>query len=359
MKFIRNATINNTRHCVKCSKSNSISTCDGCHLTFCERHAITHRQELTDQLENIIQDHNLLRQDIEQTSNEYLYSRKIDKWEQESIRKIRTAAENVRIELKQIFDKTKIRLTRISRAIAFDLKSSCKTDDYLENDLKQWIKQLNDLRLEFQSSYSLELIEDQQSPIYLIKTINKKFSTIHKNTNHIVPHSTANERFLKAIYPASIASGGLIAKHMGPDLDYGYIIGKQHYSQGSHIIRFQIIQNALPYRIFFGCISSDGISSTMNYDSSFVVGWFGHNEIYQHGIWNNNINIYGYDSNKIQTNDILYMIFDCDKKQIGLYHERLNKTHKLSVNIDKAPFPWQLLIILTHENDSVKILNQK
>jgi hypothetical protein len=341
-------------HCVICGKSGGILICNGCQLTFCSKHVVKHRQELTYQLEDIMQNHDLLREDIEQSSNGYFHLRKIDKWEKESIKKIQLAAETARVDLKEIIDKSKRRLTRISHDIVVDLNSSWKTDDFSENDLLRWKKQLNDLRLEIKSLYSIQFIEDQQYPIYPITITNNTFQN-HLNINKQLKLNS-QEYFFKATNPASIENDGLIVKHIGSDSHYAHILGKMLYSQGRHTIQFRIIQSAVPYTIFFGCISSEIIQSSINYKSSFAVGWFGYNEIYQHGIWNNNLNIHGYDSNEIQTDDILHLTFDCDQKQIELFHKRMNKTYKLPVNINKAPLPWQLLVVLVQKDDCVKIL---
>ncbi|CAF0766153.1 unnamed protein product [Adineta ricciae] len=344
------------RRCETCGKSNSTYTCDGCQSIFCQKHLLQHRQDLAYQFEDVMHNHELLGQDIEGSSNEYNYLRRISKWEQNAIQKVRSTAERAREEVRQILAKTKKRFMRISRAIALDLKASYKADDFQENDLKRWMTQLNDLRREIQSSDCLQLIEDQQSSISLIKIIHRKLPDLI-NHDHKAPHSNpAKERFLKAAYPASVHNDGLIAKHIGDEMDYGHVIGTQFYSRGCHTIRLKILRSTTPYNIFFGCISSERIPSIMNYNSSFAVGWFGHNEIYQHGIWNNNARIHHYNSDDMQTNDIVCLTFDCDKKNIALFHERTNKTYKLAVNTDKAPFPWQLLVVLVNEGDSVKIL---
>ncbi|CAF1012461.1 unnamed protein product [Rotaria sp. Silwood1] len=349
------------KHCAKCGKTGGLLVCQGCQLTFCSRHAAQHRQELTYQLENIMQEHSILQQNIERSSNEYLYLQKIDKWEKESIRKIRIAAEMARTDLRQLIDKPKRQLTRISRDLAYDFKSSMKTDDFSENDLIRWIKKLNDLRLEIKSSYSIELIEDQRFPIYPITVTHNKFPNMYRNNPNIKNSFNANseELFFKTTGPASIENSGIIVKHNGPDLDYGHVLCKQFYSQGRHTIRFKIVQCTLPYIIFFGCISSEVIQQVLNYNSSSVVGWFGYNEIYEHGIWNNNLAIHGYDSNQFQKNDIVNLTFDCDQQEIELFHERINKSYKLQVDIDKAPLPWQILIVLVHEDDCVRILPKR
>ena len=345
------------RECVICGKSSGgVLMCDGCQLTFCARHVVKHRQELDYKLENIIQDHDLLRQDIIESLDEYYHLRKIDIWEKASIKKIKIAAETARVDLREILAKSKRRLIKHTREIAFDLNLSRKTDDFSEKDLTKWMKQLNELRLEVKSLSSLELIEDQQSPIYLITTSNNKS---RPTPNKTVPIAEEYECFSKATYSASIENGGMMVKHIGPDLNYAHILGKKLYSQGRHTIRFQILQATLPYIIFLGCISSLRNQKLINYNSQYVVGWFGYNEVYQHGTWNNNSTIHGYESNEIEINDILHLTFDCEQKQIELYNERMNKTHKLSVNTDRAPFPWQILVVLVHEDDCVKILPKR
>jgi hypothetical protein len=348
---------NNTgkRHCATCGKGGGVLICHGCQSAYCARHVVKHRQELGNKLENLMQDHDLLQQDIGHISDEYFYLQKIDKWERESIKKIQIAAETARVDLRRKFDKSTRRLTKISRDIASDLHSSRKTDDFSEKDLTRWMQQLNDLRSDIKSSYSLHLIEDQQSPISLVTIASNYSRDTHKNQLKLNP----DECFSQVTHSASIENNGMTVKHTGRDLDHAHILGKKFYSQGRHTTRFNISQSASPYIIFFGCISSERKQKLINYTSSFVVGWFGYNEIYQHGIWNNNLTMHGYDSSEIETNDILHLTFDCDQKQIELYHERLNKTHKLVVNIEKAPFPWQILVVLVHEDDCVKILPKR
>jgi hypothetical protein len=248
-------------------------------------------------------------------------------------------------------------LKKISQSINFDLNASWKADDFSENDLKKWMKQLNELRGEIKAAYSIQLIENQQAPIYPILV------TDHPFRNQLNNNKTSNliqqECFIKATNSASIENNGLIVKHLGPNSDYAHILGKRLYSKGRHTTRFKIQQSTLPYSIFFGCISSEIPQKSINYNSSAVVGWFGYNEIYQHGIWNNNSTLHGYDSNEIETDDIIQLTFDCDQRCIELFHERLNKTYRLAVNIEKAPFPWQILVVLLHADDCVKILPKK
>ena len=345
------------RYCHICRRSGGISTCHGCRLTFCAKHVHKHREELASQLEDLMQTHALLRQDIDQSSNEYFYLRKIDHWESESIKRIQKTAEITRADLRQVFDRSKRRLTRVAKDLAVNLNSSWKTDDFAEKELLRWTKQLNELRMEIKSAYSVQLTQDQRYPIYPItlnNTTHQKQSIGDRSFN-----ATPHECFAKTTSSATIESNGLIVKHIGPDSSFAHILGKQLYSQGYHTIRFKILESASPYTMFFGCISSAMPHTNISYNSSVVVGWFGYNEVYQHGVWSNSSSLHGYESNDIQADDILHLVFDCDHRRIELVHPRINRTYRLAVDIDKAPFPWQFLVVLAHQDDCVRILSEK
>jgi hypothetical protein len=350
------------RSCVICRQTGGILICSGCQLTFCAKHVVKHREELTYRLESIIDNHHLLRQDIEEPLNEEIHLRKIDQWEKDSIKKIRKAAETARAELRQIIDQSKRRLKKIARDIAFDLNAAWKSDDFAEHDLTKWTKQLNELQADMKSAYGFQWSDDHQRPIYPItfmytKNQFRNNKNDHRQSTSRASNSVPYECFIKTSQSASIENNGSVAKHVGPSSDYAHVIGKQLYSKGIHTIRFKILQSSPPYTIFFGCISSETPLDSIYYKSSYVVGWFGYNEVYHHGVWSNNLKSHGYESNEIRNNDILHLIFDCDHKQIDLFHARINKTYRLPVNIEKAPFPWQFLVVLTNEDDSVKLLS--
>lgn len=348
----------NKDHCIICGRSNGILSCHGCRLTYCGKHVLKHRQELGEQLQNIMYDHELLRDDIEETANKYFYYQKIDKWEKETIKKVQLSAQSARDDLRQILEKSRRRFLRNSHEITSQLKSSWKADDFAENDISKWAKQLNEFRGEIKSLYSIQFIEDQRHPIYPITFINNS-SQFHSNNQRTLDLQN-QELFSKTTSnTVSIENNGFIVKHVGAESDYVHILGKQLYSQGRHTHRFKILHASHPYTIFFGCISAEIPSNSINYKSPYAVGWFGYNEIYQHGSWNNSSNIHGYDSNQIETGDILQLTFDCDRRSIELVHERLNRTNRLPVNIEKAPLPWQILVVLVHEDDSLKILPKR
>jgi hypothetical protein len=356
------AKLSGKKQCAMCPKSGGIMTCDGCQQAFCGKHSVEHRQQLTNQLDGIMQEHDLIQNELHQSSKHNSLSKKIDKWEKESITKIQFAAETARADLKRLLDTPKESISKACHDIAVNLRSSRENDDFSENDLTRWMDQLKELNLEIHSPSSFKLIEDKKSVIYLI-TIQNSNSTNkkHVGSRELFPSSrspmlSTHERFSQVFGPAILEKEGLLAKYIGSTGAYAHILGEQLYSQGRQGMRFQIQYSTESCDIFFGCISSIANNSIISCTSPFAVGWFGVDEVYQHGVGMSNSKKYGNNSSNIKTNDVLGLTFNCEKQQLELVHERSNNTYTLQVDIDKAPFPWQLLLVLINVNDCVRIL---
>jgi len=67
------ASISGKKQCVKCNKAGGILICDGCQQTFCVKHVNEHRQELANQLDGIMQEHDLLQQSLADHRANILY----------------------------------------------------------------------------------------------------------------------------------------------------------------------------------------------------------------------------------------------------------------------------------------------
>jgi hypothetical protein len=336
--------------------------CDGCQQSFCGKHVIEHRQNLAKQLDVIMQEHDLLQQELGQSSIDNSLLKQINKWEKESITKIQVAAEAARADLVESLDRSKKQLSKACQDIAVNLRTSREADDFSENDLDRWIEQLKELKMEFTSLPSIKLIEDEHGAIPLIAIKSNRFTekTSAKSDKSSIPTYSVGrivqERFSQAFGTVALEDEGFVARRVGRGWEYVSILGEQLYSHGRHMVRFLIKFDKNLHHIYFGCISSLASGKTLDHSSSFAVGWFGCNQIYQHGVRKGNYEKTRYDSSEIRSNDILHLIFDCEKRQIELFHERTNKINILSVNLDSAPFPWQLLIVLTAQDDCVRIL---
>jgi hypothetical protein len=355
------ASASTKKQCVTCKKSGGILTCDGCQQIFCGKHVIQHRQELGVQLDGIMQEHDLLQQEIERISIDHSSLQKIDQWEKESIAKIHLTAEIARKNLQKILDQSKQRFSKICRNTAIDLRSSREADDYSENHLIRWTEQLKTLKLEITSPSLVKIIEDKTSVIHLIKIIGKEGNNNMSVNNKQPSLATSSskkiqEKFLDVLGSVKLENEGYLAKHTGSSSSYAYIRGNLLYSQGHHTHRFKLEKCDLPYDIFFGCMSSQTAFEQDVFRSSSTVGWFGNNQVYEHGRCSSNCKKYKYNTYLIKINDVLRITFDCDNKQIKLFNERLNTLSTLQVDINKTPYPWRLLMVMFHKGDCVRIL---
>ena len=260
----------------------------------------------------------------------------IDAWERESIARIQTTAHNARCDLQRIIDHTEEEFQSKYAGKMIHLRASFQTD----NQLNQWMEQLRQLQAAILSSSSVRL-------------------TRHKRPRMSMMNTIIEERFARVIGDAILHDEGRRAKHTTDDWNYEYLLGERLYYEGRHTIVFQLEQNGTPYNMFFGCISSHTIESRISIGSSFTVGWFGNNQVYQHGLCRDDARVHQYNSNDFAIGDILHLTMDCDRQQIELFHEESTKKHLLQVNIIKAPFPWQLLVVLTDKDDCVRIISRE
>ena len=317
--------------------------------TFCAKCFINHRQKQCHQLTDIIQEYDLLQEKFDQSCNEYDLDKNIDIWEKESIKKIQSAANIARTDLKQAINKSKEQILNAYSPITMNLCSSHEIDDCSDNELSRCTKQSKQFPREIALPSSVNIIESKS---LLINSIVTQDNTKTKN----MLTSIVQDKFSKVIGSATLGDNGFLIKHTNNNWNYEYVLGEQLYSEGQHAVLFQIQQCGTPYHIFFGCISSQANQSRISVDSSFTVGWFGDNVIYQHGTRFNNSNLHDYNSNEIVANDILHLIIDCEQRNIELYHQDTNKKHILQVDINYAPFPWLFLLVLTDKDDCIRIL---
>ncbi|CAF3577147.1 unnamed protein product [Rotaria sp. Silwood1] len=93
--------------CVTCNnKGVDIFKCEGCSEIFCGNHANEHRDMLSDQLDIIVLEHDVLEQTITDHSNHaknhHFLLTQINKWEQDPIIKIQQAVEETRQQIKKL-----------------------------------------------------------------------------------------------------------------------------------------------------------------------------------------------------------------------------------------------------------------
>ena len=60
--------------------------------------------------------------------------------------------------------------------------------------------------------------------------------------------------------------------------------------------------------------------------------------------------------NIVTTGDEIALTVDCDNKQIQLQHHRTKRLAQLSIDLDKCPLPWKIVIRLQSAGDCVRIV---
>ncbi|CAF3170672.1 unnamed protein product [Rotaria sp. Silwood2] len=350
------------KQCLLCNKIGGVLTCAGCGQAFCGKHVIEHRQQLDIELDNLMQEHDLIQQDIGLSIDNDLLLKEIDKWEKESITKIQVTAEKARTDFKQILESSNNRLLKTCRDVASKLLSAREAENFSEIDLKRWTGQLNELKSQIKSLSMIHTVEDKNSAVYLIEI--KQSNTVNtyiKNEELLLTKLSSTsrrieERFAEGNGLATIEDNGLRIKHIDNDHKFIYFRGLKSYTDGCHILKLKFEQSAGAYNAFIGICSSNINLRQIMYHLTVVVGWFNNMEVWQHGRSIKNTKPVESKNDEIKTSDIVQLKIDCENKQIELFHERTNKKHTVIVDLNQAPLPWNILLGLRRKNDCVKIL---
>ena len=93
--------------CATCGvKAGGIFKCEGCGQIFCRKHVIEHRDTLSQQLDEIVLEYDGLQQTVAEGNgriyNHHPLIEQIDRWETESIEKIRLMANEARQQVKEL-----------------------------------------------------------------------------------------------------------------------------------------------------------------------------------------------------------------------------------------------------------------
>ncbi len=358
--------------CAKCSKGGGVTTCDGCQQSFCTKHFVEHRHELSEQMNMINQDHDLFRRDMTKDIPKHPFLNRIDTWERESISKIQTTAETARTDVRQLLDRTKIDLKLSVEKLTNELYACQQSDDFTENDLKRWTEQLKELRKKLDTPVIISIgnDEDTKSSIRLIRVYDKQqhpqqqqqqrpFTSmirVPEQRIHNLKDCVHNisEKFVEIDGKATLSDDNLMVTCcLASILTQPIIYGINRYSSGKHQIRFRI-EKMGDLRLFFGIIRSlENISRSgqAQNNNNSLYGWWDLNE----AIVNGKTQTSKY-RNIVVAGDEVTLTLDCDNKQIQLQHHRTKRLAQLSIDLEKCPFPWKIVIRLQSVGDCVRIV---
>jgi hypothetical protein len=170
--------------CVTCSKEKRGVKCEGCSQMFCFEHLPVHLQQLSDELDKIEMNRDVFRQTLNEQINDpknYSLIKQIDRWEEESIKRIQQTAKQCRQLLSQQtsqhIHEIEVNLTELTA----QMRQIRKENDFNEIDLSQFKQKLTQLAKELDQPSSISIQQDSTS---LIKNISVALSS-RKFVNHI------------------------------------------------------------------------------------------------------------------------------------------------------------------------------
>ncbi|CAF1143261.1 unnamed protein product [Rotaria magnacalcarata] len=354
--------INST--CVACNEGLVTAICYECKQAFCTKHFAEHRQQFSQQMNNISQEHDILCRDLtRELSTMHPLLAQINQWEQKSILKIQTAANAARIKLQQLLDRSKSSLETSVSKLTEELQSSRASNNYTERDIKKWSDQLHEFRtlLNNPTPIYIDYENNLESTIRLVKVTDESLTGYLDRTSHRHeinnecshnPNFFFRETFGDVFGKIVLSERNRIATCLGDYLDRSCVSCLGRYSSGRYAIRFRIENADMTHYMFFGVVnSSEKLMKDLANSTSFY-GWW---DLAYYVVGGNKKK---YDSTKtLRKGDELTFVVDCDNKQIILEHHRTNIILNLAIDIQLCAFPWKIIVLLLDRNSCVEILH--
>jgi hypothetical protein len=358
------ASITGKKSCSICHKGGDVFTCRGCRQAFCAKHVDEHREKLSREVENLAEEHELLRRDLNRENEAQSLLSAVNTWEQESLAKITFAAETVRADLQRWIDRHNIDVKIPFERITNEVRSCQQADDYTEIDLKRWIQQLEEFRSKIEKVPMIHMMEedDDTEVIHLIKLteapepapsspISRSALTNEKTmTSFQEPNLLVRERFEDVVGGATLIEDGLVATYAGPWLGDSSMSGINVYSSGIHHIRFRILEKFYDSPSF-GIITAAQKNTERILESISANGWWN----FDFPIINGERDYRVGRDKVIRPHDDLTLTLDCERKQIFLKHHRTKRLLHLPIDVRACPLPWKMLVVLHRRGDSVRI----
>ena len=155
-------------HCNGCQ--NGVTTCDGCAQRFCVEHFMQHRQVLDERMDEVAEKYNHLIQSLGLEETTHPFFSRIERWREESMKKIEDAASQAKLELRTHVARNFDPLKQSLKQIDTQLKSSHPSKNYTEVQLDTWMKRLEELRNMAEQRPKIALVE-QDTPSFISKVI--------------------------------------------------------------------------------------------------------------------------------------------------------------------------------------------
>ena len=292
-----------------------VFSCRGCSENFCLRHTGVHREELQKTMDEILQHYeqfrrNLQGQNLEQ--NQEVLLEQINRWEEQSLEKIRQLAKETRQQLLRIVREQNDNLNEQLVRLKEQIDLTRQDGGFYENDLKIWSNRLQQLQRDFIEQQTIRIDERRGASPFIPKI-------------SLQDHSRRNS---------------------SPYEDYSPRKDKDAYSSGKHLVRFKIEDYQRNSSIILGIISRTHANISNPYRNPTFYGWTEKNLVYRAGVAEENFR--GYMSD-FENDDTLLLTIDCHQQRINLTNTRTNRSYDLEVDGRKCPLPWELNVHLYND----------
>ena len=319
-------------------KQMGAAVCEGCSQSLCTKHFIDHRRYLTEEMNVVISERDQFQHALtEKTSNPNSHPliMQINEWEKESIVKIQQKAKELRQELLQLATAHLDELSKNLRELSEELKKCHEEDNFIETDLREWKRSLDNLKENLTSPSTFSISRHDREPL------------VHDIYLNLIGKSDIFERV--SDNRVRIENDGQVAVHDASS-DEIEVRGKKEYTSGRHEIRL-CIEQSIDSWTFLGINSKTTPLQNNSYTSKSSYGWSSNNNKWSNGSPQQT-------QIEMNANDIMTLIFDCDARKISMINQRTNAGYELDVDLDSCPFPWQLQVILYESNSRIRILHQ-
>lgn len=156
-----NSTLNR-KSCVKCFDGVGHILCGRCEQWMCTKHFNEHREAFSAEMNQIRREHeDLLRICYQENYDTHPLLVRINSWEQQSIAKIRQAANEARTMLKKHLDQIKNQLKLSLAQVTREQQATRDAQNYTEMQVKRWMEQLKELREQLEQPKMIEIQHDQ------------------------------------------------------------------------------------------------------------------------------------------------------------------------------------------------------
>lgn len=316
--------------CVSCNVMVGVFSCQGCKDNFCLDHTCEHRRFLRKSMDDISDNCDELLNTIqgEREKSRSTLMEEIERWEQQSIEKIRQLAVETRKQVSTNIQNDSDHVIEQIEILKQKLDDARQDDGFFENDLKQWEQSLDELQHLCKPGRAMQIIEDNDSNTF-ISVISLQYRSIQSNGTSGSYDSLRREEFLNNNHDDRPNS----------HVDRSHKKKPKEYSEGRISLRYKIDRYSEGCDVKLGITSSKkSINSLVSDDLTFY-GWTNDNDsVFLGG--DKEPNHEGYISD-FQAGDVFELVLDCDQRMIQLTNERTNSVHKLDVEINKCPFPWK------------------